>query len=297
MKVEGVSSVDIIESNSQGHEEILEAYAMVLSGLKEIMQDDLMVLITNRTHILYFYPGRKLDISNGEQTVGLKLPPDDDLSRCMKTGKPNVVVAGKERFGFPFLGITSPIVTSSGEIIGCVSVGRSLEKEARIEEISHSLAATMQEVNAGLQEVASGSQGLSFRLTNAVKSANESAVKIKEINKVISAISDISTHSNLLGLNAAIEAARAGEQGRGFAVVAEEMRKLAAQSKDSATMVTDILTEMKVSIEGVITEINQIGNIAENQAAATEEITAAVSDVSENSQNLMAFSKIKIGDQ
>ncbi len=53
-----------------------------------------------------------------------------------------------------------------------------------------------------------------------------------------------------------------------------------------------ILTEMKNSIEGIIYDIQHVGNIAENQAAATEEITAAIQEVSGNSQSLVEFAKI-----
>ena len=50
--------------------------------------------------------------------------------------------------------------------------------------------------------------------------------------------------NQLLSLNASIEAARAGENGRGFAVVADEIRKLAMQSKDSATSIAEILESL-----------------------------------------------------
>ncbi|WP_443112490.1 methyl-accepting chemotaxis protein [Dehalobacter sp. DCM] len=210
----------------------------------------------------------------------------------MQSGKILKYTIGKEVFGFPFTGIDYPIRNLKGEIIGCIGVGKSLEKDYQIEEISHGLASTLEQVNAGIQEIASGSQGLSFTIDSVISSANETHGQIKEINKVIQAITDISAHSNLLGLNAAIEAARAGEQGRGFAVVADEMRKLAAQSKDSAKMVTDILTNMKDSIETIISEINKVGNIAQNQAAATEEITASIQEVSQTSQNLANMASI-----
>lgn len=274
-------------------EEILATHADVLSRLKDLTKEDVMVVITNKTHIVYFYPGYKLN-SPKMQMVGVELRPDGDFGRCVRTGESNAELRPADAFGVPFLAIVNPINNSHGETIGCVSIGRSVEKEAKLEEVSQNLAASLQEVNAGLQEIASGSQGLSYKVNHVVQAASDSAVKIKEINQVIGAISDIASHSNLLGLNAAIEAARAGEQGRGFAVVAEEMRSLAAKSKDSAIMVTEILTQMKDSIENIIYEVNQVGDIAENQAAATQEITAAVEEVSGNSQDLAEYAKIKI---
>lgn len=284
--------MDIVLSDEQ----LLEGYSEVFSRLKDILKEDMMVTIANKTHVIRYHPGSHMKFPPGEQPIGMEVPPNGVLAQTIQTGKSIYRLGEEERFGYPFLLVVYPINNNIGETIGCLALSRSLERQHRIEEISQSLATSLQEVNAGLQEVASGSQGLSYKINTVVKFANESEVKIKEIDTVISAISDISSHSNLLGLNAAIEAARAGEQGRGFAVVAEEMRKLASQSKESATTVTQILTQMKDSIENIISEINTIGGIAENQASATEEVTATIEEISENSRNLAQFSIIAVND-
>lgn len=269
---------------------ILEYYSEVLSHLKEMLEEDVMVLITSKTHTLYYHPGDKMAIMDYQ--LGRELNDGDPVIETIRTGKTFSSIIDKERFGFSYLSTSYAIRNRRGEIVGCVAIAKSLDKEEKVDHIAQSLAVSLEQANANLQEVAAGSLELSSSLDNAAELSNRSVQKIQEINKAIEAIRRISLHSNLLGLNAAIEAARAGEAGKGFAVVAQEMHTLASQSNESAKMVIDILTEMQRSIERIITEIREIGNIAANQAHATQEITYVIQNISENSQTLANFAKI-----
>ena len=73
------------------------------------------------------------------------------------------------------------------------------------------------------------------------KQTNESTVKIQD---AVNLITDISSKTNLLSLNASIEAARAGEAGKGFSVVAEEIRKLSEGSKQAANEISATVKEL-----------------------------------------------------
>jgi methyl-accepting chemotaxis protein len=119
---------------------------------------------------------------------------------------------------------------------------------------------------------------------------DNSAVEIGTITRLVS---DFAERTNMLALNAAVEAARAGEYGKGFSVVATEIRKLANQSRLSAskinTQVGNIQTAIDataIATDGSIKNVSLGVNVAEKTTLALMEVRQAINEAVLSSQEI-----------
>lgn len=80
---------------------------------------------------------------------------------------------------------------------------------------------------------------------------------VQEIGVTLKLISDISSSTNLLALNASIEAARAGEAGKGFAVVATEVGNLANSTQDSLKEVEAVIERVQNNVKEITMQVEE----------------------------------------
>lgn len=97
-------------------------------------------------------------------------------------------------------------------------------------------------------------------------SAEQLKQKSEDVRNITDIIFNISSHTNLLALNASIEAARAGEAGKGFAVVADEIRTLAEQTKTATVNITTILDELVNNSQVVSEKVDLAVEISKEQS-------------------------------
>ncbi|MBP2652164.1 MAG: yfmS 10 [Firmicutes bacterium] len=189
-------------------------------------------------------------------------------------------------FGTKLRAIHQPIIEDNGQITGVLGVAVNMQTVETLNQVSQIIATNSRELTDAIEELAGSASLLSSDIDKIKRGSKVVLEEIGKTDQILKFVSDVADNSNLLGLNAAIEAARAGEQGRGFAVVADEIRKMAQNSAQSVDAIKIIIRKIRTETVAMDSIISTTVALGEQQAAATEQIGAAVHQMSVTTEEI-----------
>lgn len=262
----------------------LSALLAVGPLIQQVLPIDCLFGVTDTRNFLIVYNGKRINL--GSNMAGVPVPEQDGIKLAMKRDQIVDITVPQEVFGFAFRSIGIPVKNAAGQIVGGLGIGFDLQNTNKVADMAQQVAATTQQTSASAEELSASAEELVSSQLSLKAMTAEIARKMTETSEILGFINDVSSTSRMLGLNAAIEAARAGEAGRGFSVVATEIRKMAEESAKSVIGIKRIIGDINVSIGQIATTVDQVVGIGQQQATASEHLSASAQELASVSEAL-----------
>jgi methyl-accepting chemotaxis protein len=212
-------------------------------------------------------------------------------------------------------GSTGGLAGSSGELsavsgsLRAAAEGASAQAQTvgtAAEQVSRNVtavAAGTEQVSASITEIASSASQAADVAAEAVAMAeqtNQTVARLDtssaEVGAVVKVITEIAQQTSLLALNATIEAARAGAAGRGFAVVAGEVKELAQQTAAATEEIGRRIETIQADSRAVVAAIGGISQVIGRINDLQVTIAAAVEEQSGTTNEISrAISEVSDG--
>ena len=155
------------------------------------------------------------------------------------------------------------------------------ENVEKVEATSKDLLEKSKENTRLLNDLHTINDEVSSSMDATINMAGNLSEAVDEIVVTLKLISEISTSTNLLALNASIEAARAGEAGKGFAVVATEVGNLANSTKESLGEVETVIERVQDNVNKITTHIKENASKLATQNEYFNNVFKSMDDMTE----------------
>lgn len=151
----------------------------------------------------------------------------------------------------------------------------------KVEQTSKDLLDKTRENEKRLAELKEINGEVSESMVATTDVAQKLSKAVEQIGMTMNLISDISSSTNLLALNASIEAARAGEAGKGFAVVAQEVGNLANSTQESLEDVAKVIQTVQNNVKEITMYVNDNSRKLERQNEYFTNVYAGIQDMTQ----------------
>jgi methyl-accepting chemotaxis protein len=267
----------------------IQAMVLLAPEIKKNIGDNAVVAVTDKENFVFFSPSKDLDV--GIKVGDFAFSEDNDLLRQALQGEKVQVHIPKERYGIGMQNNANPIRDENSEIVGVLQITKTLKDEEMLDQQLDELREIVSSLQAKVQHVAAQAEELSATSTDIDSQASHANENSKEISKVVQLIEDISTQTNLLGLNAAIEAARSGDAGRGFGVVADEIRKLSIGTKEAVGTIGQSLQQIQANMQNLTLSIGEVSTSSEEQSRVMVEFMEDIKNLDDQSNDIGDYIK------
>ena len=137
------------------------------------------------------------------------------------------------------------------------SIQRVAENAREAEEVARSSSVTALKGGDAVERTVTGILQIRETVSETTRKVKRLAEASQQISTIVAVISNISSRTNLLALNASIQAAKAGESGKGFAIVADEVRQLADRSAKSLQEIEQIVLQIQTETGAVMSAMEE----------------------------------------
>ncbi len=263
--------------------ETLNAFNIVLPYLSDFFDNEASIAITDTDKYLINQPCPAIPLKSAP---GDPIPSGGAAYKALRDGNTVINEVPKQVYGTAFKSYAVPIKNRYGKVEGCVMVAKSLSRRDELLNYSKHLSGALQQIADVTVNFAQKLQTIVEMNSEASLMIDEAQNNVNSTDKIFGFINQVTSQTNLLGINASIEATRAGADGKGFKVIAQEIRKLSDTSRQSMGKIDSLLEAINKSVNDICGMTSKTTEIISTESSAFSQIAASVQELSADAKLL-----------